>query len=175
MCWLLCSMMSVSLANTLRATEPVVAVVLLYYSGWRNGDGIQWSYVLRDVIAVAPIVCGAMLAAFGNSNSSVAGIMLCLVANICFCMRTRLYKQIKQMSYAANGRQLSDLSAFTHMCSRGAVVQFLVVLVCDGKHAIIETASSLCRWKAFGLVSSMVCCRRRPGCCCLFSISRAKC
>jgi drug/metabolite transporter (DMT)-like permease len=81
------SVMTVSLANTLRAMEPLGAVAWALMSGQGLGQELLG--------CVLTIVAGGCMACWGATDASAVGIILCMVCNMCFVCRTVAYKRVK--------------------------------------------------------------------------------
>jgi len=80
--------MSTSLANTQRSMEPLYSLLLLKLS---SNDVVNWNLI----VAIIPIVFGAMLASYGNATFSWWGFCYCSLANLFFALRMFMYKHIK--------------------------------------------------------------------------------
>jgi len=81
--------MSASLANTLRAMEPLNSLFLTWLL---TKDGVS----SKLVMAVLPIVFGACLASYGNLEFTLTGLFYVQVANFCFAYRTMQYRDIRK-------------------------------------------------------------------------------
>jgi drug/metabolite transporter (DMT)-like permease len=111
--------MSVSLANTLRALEPIVSLFLSYAMLDRR------SVTPALVIAVMPIVVGAAMASYGNAEFTIFGFMVIMMSNVCFALRTVLYKGIRQTF------GLDNITMFFHVCLVGACVSSVGLILID--------------------------------------------
>jgi drug/metabolite transporter (DMT)-like permease len=83
------SLMSASLANTLRALEPLSSLLLAALT--TDESVTDW----RLLLSVAAIVTGACLASYGNSEATPLGLFYCTIANLAFAYRTIQYKAIR--------------------------------------------------------------------------------
>mmetsp|Transcript_14431 Transcript_14431/g.25844 ORF Transcript_14431/g.25844 Transcript_14431/m.25844 type:complete len:325 (-) Transcript_14431:46-1020(-) len=105
------TLMSTSLANTLRAMEPICSLFLAWVT-------TKQRIPLQLIFAVAVIVCGACLASYGNAEFTLMGLLFCTIANFAFAYRTIQYKEIRRR-YA-----IDHATLFFQTCLFSSVVLF---------------------------------------------------
>lgn len=112
------ALVHVSLAMTLRAAEPVFALLLasLFLA--------SEPFNIKLALSLLPVVLGAGLSAFGDTTSAqvdMTGVGMVVLSNICFALRGILTKKIKEQ-YNPDSYNL-----FFQLCYLGAFLQAGVV------------------------------------------------
>eukprot|EP00940_MAST-03C_sp_MAST-3C-sp2_P003521 g3521.t1 len=110
--------MDVSLAMTLRATEPIFTVMLTWMFLTSN-----LMPPTRALLSLIPIVVGAGLSSFNAVDFSVIGATLLAISNVAFATRAVVYKDVK----ADSG--LSAYELFFYICRNGSVIYLLLCIV----------------------------------------------
>ncbi len=107
---------TVSLAETLRSTEPVITVVLALL--FLRNEPVS-NLVL---LSFFPLVVGGCMSSFGDATFTWTGFMFVMVSNVCFSTRSLFTKQLK-MEYNGNA-----INVFYHISRLGAICLFLLFL-----------------------------------------------
>jgi len=125
--------MHVSLVETLRATEPVVSAILV--SVLLPADVPN----RLQCCCLLPVVFGACMSSFGNTDFNPFGFLWVLSSNFCFCLRTIQYKQ------ARKEHGMDDYTLFYHICRLGILYQFLFGIIGDsaGLVKLVSTLSNV--------------------------------
>jgi drug/metabolite transporter (DMT)-like permease len=96
------TLMAVSLAETLRAAEPIFSLVLSFFILSGSSEG---SVSLNRMLALIPVMLGTALASAGSGEFSLAGVAAIAVANLCFSSRSVLTKRYHLDLVAAGGKK----------------------------------------------------------------------
>jgi len=123
--------MHVSLVETLRATEPVVSVMLASMFLPSEVPGCT------QISMLVPVVFGACLSSFGSDAFSAIGLTWVMASNVCFCLRTIQYKKARR-EYKVN-----DWNLFYQICRIGSVWQLVFALIGDPRGLPSMTSSLL--------------------------------
>jgi len=119
--------MHVSLAMTLRAGEPVCALILAGF--FLKSEPFN----IKLALSLLPVVIGSGLSAFGVSNATKAptnaqkgnlilGVGLVMLSNVCFAFRGILTKKIKEQSNP------DSYNLFFQLCYLGSAVQTCIIV-----------------------------------------------
>lgn len=84
-------MVNVSLAETLRSTEPLVTVILALIFVKTE------SITTVELISMFPIVIGGALSSYGDSSFSLIGLFFVCISNMSFSLRSMFTKHLRQV------------------------------------------------------------------------------
>lgn len=128
-------MMHVSTVMTLRAAEPI-ATYLLSLALLPNE-----STSMAQVVSLLPICVGAGLSAIAknddNKSDTILGIVVVMVCNVCFALRTLLSKRL-QARY-----KLDNFNLFMQLCFIGSMLQGMVWILLGGTIQDLQTISNI--------------------------------
>ena len=122
--------MHVSLLMVLRAAEPLTTLAIGYgFFGTR--------VPLPKAAVLLAVVAGCALSAVGPFKSTMLGLAIATLSNVCFSLRGLLGKRLSQ-KYGGG-----DVEVFFQLCVLGALLQTMALLVTSGPGSLATLAAAL--------------------------------
>uniref|UniRef100_A0A7S2RAY4 Sugar phosphate transporter domain-containing protein n=1 Tax=Mucochytrium quahogii TaxID=96639 RepID=A0A7S2RAY4_9STRA len=109
-------LVNVSLAETLRATEPLITVILAVI--FLKSEPVS----RMEMLCMAPIVLGGALSSFGDSSFSALGFAFVCVSNLSFSLRSMYTKKLREV-YTGDA-----FNVFFHVSLVGTIAFFALLL-----------------------------------------------